>query len=79
MMKNPLWTKKSKALQGGAVANRKAVWQRAPHEDGRGRIGQGHHSRVTGSLDFDIALGIGGLPRGCVVEIFWPESSARPR
>ena len=29
----------------------------------------------TGSLGLDIALGIGGLPRGRVVEIFGPESS----
>ncbi len=31
----------------------------------------------TGSLDLDIALGIGGLPRGRVVEIFGPESSGK--
>ena len=31
----------------------------------------------TGSLALDIALGIGGLPRGRVVEIFGPESSGK--
>ncbi|MFA5577207.1 MAG: recombinase RecA [Tissierellaceae bacterium] len=31
----------------------------------------------TGSLDLDIALGIGGLPRGRVIEIFGPESSGK--
>lgn len=31
----------------------------------------------TGSLTLDIALGIGGLPRGRVVEIFGPESSGK--
>ncbi|WAC25969.1 recombinase RecA [Ancylobacter sp. SL191] len=31
----------------------------------------------TGSLGLDIALGIGGLPRGRVVEIFGPESSGK--
>ncbi|QQY80680.1 recombination protein RecA [Keratinibaculum paraultunense] len=31
----------------------------------------------TGSLDLDIALGIGGLPRGRIVEIFGPESSGK--
>ncbi len=31
----------------------------------------------TGSLSLDIALGIGGLPRGRVVEIFGPESSGK--
>src|SRR5712692_3970300 len=31
----------------------------------------------TGSLGLDIALGIGGLPRGRVVEIYGPESSGQ--
>ncbi|MEG1557125.1 MAG: recombinase RecA, partial [Oscillospiraceae bacterium] len=31
----------------------------------------------TGSLSLDIALGIGGLPRGRIVEIFGPESSGK--
>lgn len=31
----------------------------------------------TGSLSLDLALGIGGVPRGRVVEIFGPESSGK--
>jgi len=31
----------------------------------------------TGSIAFDVALGIGGLPRGRVVEIYGPESSGK--
>ena len=31
----------------------------------------------TGSLALDIALGIGGLPRGRIVEIFGPEASGK--
>ena len=31
----------------------------------------------TGSLSLDIALGIGGVPRGRVVEIYGPESSGK--
>ncbi|MGD8337177.1 MAG: DNA recombination/repair protein RecA, partial [Desulfobacterales bacterium] len=31
----------------------------------------------TGSLTLDLALGVGGLPRGRVVEIFGPESSGK--
>jgi len=32
----------------------------------------------TGSLALDLALGIGGVPRGRVIEIFGPESSGKP-
>ena len=32
----------------------------------------------TGSLMLDVALGIGGLPKGRVVEIYGPESSGKP-
>lgn len=31
----------------------------------------------TGSLDLDIALGIGGVPKGRIVEVFGPESSGK--
>ena len=31
----------------------------------------------TGSLSLDLALGIGGVPRGRIVEIFGPESSGK--
>src|SRR3990167_5777341 len=31
----------------------------------------------TGSLSLDLALGVGGVPRGRVVEVFGPESSGK--
>jgi recombination protein RecA len=44
-----------------------------------GESGTTHDIQVvsTGSLGLDIALGIGGLPRGRVVEIYGPESSGK--
>ncbi len=44
---------------------------------GDAQVGQGIESISTGSLGLDIALGIGGLPRGRVVEIYGPESSGK--
>jgi recombination protein RecA len=38
---------------------------------------EGIQAVSTGSLGLDIALGIGGLPRGRVVEIYGPESSGK--
>ncbi|MDB2415266.1 recombinase RecA, partial [Rickettsiales bacterium] len=43
----------------------------------------GEHAKVkvdaisTGSLGIDVALGIGGIPRGRIIEIFGPESSGK--
>lgn len=33
----------------------------------------------TGSLSIDLALGVGGVPRGRVVEVYGPESGGRRR
>ncbi|SEJ29232.1 recombination protein RecA [Sphingomonas sp. OV641] len=45
------------------------------------KLGQKEAMKVevvsTGSLGLDIALGVGGLPRGRIVEIFGPESSGK--
>ncbi|GBD85122.1 recombinase A [bacterium BMS3Abin02] len=45
------------------------------------RMGDGAHEKMasisTGALSLDLALGIGGVPRGRVVEIFGPESSGK--
>jgi len=45
------------------------------------RLGQNEAMHVdaipTGSLSLDLALGIGGLPRGRIVEIYGPESSGK--
>jgi len=44
---------------------------------GDAEVGQDIQAISTGSLGLDIALGIGGLPRGRVVEIYGPESSGK--
>ena len=45
------------------------------------RMGEKESMRIasipTGALPLDIALGVGGLPRGRVIEIFGPESSGK--
>jgi recombination protein RecA len=45
------------------------------------RLGTAHQLRVesipTGSLSLDIALGVGGVPRGRITEIYGPESSGK--
>ena len=40
-------------------------------------VGMNIESIPTGALSLDLALGIGGLPRGRIVEIFGPESSGK--
>jgi recombination protein RecA len=45
------------------------------------RMGEAHQMTIeaipTGSLSLDIALGVGGIPRGRITEIFGPESSGK--
>ncbi len=45
------------------------------------KLGENAHMNVevipTGSLSLDIALGVGGVPRGRIVEIYGPESSGK--
>ena len=45
------------------------------------RLGEAHSLKIdvipTGSISLDIALGVGGVPRGRIVEIYGPESSGK--
>ena len=69
-----------------AVSEKKAavetVMARIERECGKGsimRLGENSNMNVsavsTGSLSLDFALGIGGIPRGRITEIYGPESS----
>src|SRR5512134_951334 len=67
---------KSKALDIALASILKA------HGDGAVmRLGEATHLNVdvipTGSLALDIALGVGGIPRGRITEIYGPESSGK--
>src|SRR6186713_2216179 len=47
------------------------------------RLGEAQHMQTeafpTGSLSLDIALGVGGVPRGPITEFFVPSHPERPR
>jgi len=77
-----------RVVEGGVMDKQKALEAALAQIDknfGKGsimRLGQNDKSIdveaiSTGSLGLDIALGIGGLPRGRIVEIYGPESSGK--
>lgn len=68
---------KSKALAAALSQIEKQFGKGSIMRMGDGEIDADIQSVSTGSLGLDIALGIGGLPRGRVVEIYGPESSGK--
>ena len=75
---------KSVTPSGDKKAAIETVMQRIERECGKGsimRLGENAAMNVsavsTGSLSLDFALGIGGIPRGRITEIFGPESSGK--
>ena len=67
---------KAKALQAALAQIEKQFGKGAVMRMGDREV-EAIESVSTGSLGLDIALGIGGLPRGRVVEIYGPESSGK--
>ncbi len=68
---------KSKALQAALAQIEKQFGKGSIMKMGEGLAIDDIQTVSTGSLGLDIALGIGGLPRGRVVEIYGPESSGK--
>ncbi|MDQ8022897.1 MAG: recombinase RecA [Moraxellaceae bacterium] len=68
---------KAKALQAALSQIEKQFGKGSIMRMGDGKLEEEIQSVSTGSLGLDIALGIGGLPRGRVVEIYGPESSGK--
>jgi recombination protein RecA len=68
---------KAKALQAALAQIEKQFGKGSIMKMGEGQIENDIQAISTGSLGLDIALGIGGLPRGRVVEIYGPESSGK--
>jgi recombination protein RecA len=70
-------TEKAKALQAALQQIEKQFGKGSIMRLGEGEVIEDIEVVSTGSLGLDIALGVGGLPRGRVVEIYGPESSGK--
>ncbi len=68
---------KAKALQAALAQIEKQFGKGSIMRLGEGEVIADIQVVSTGSLGLDIALGVGGLPRGRVVEIYGPESSGK--
>ena len=76
-VKSPLNTEKAKALQAALAQIEKQFGKGSIMRLGEGEAIEDIQVVSTGSLGLDIALGVGGLPRGRVIEIYGPESSGK--
>src|SRR5574337_1949819 len=70
-------TEKAKALQAALAQIEKQFGKGTIMRLGEGEAIEDIQVVSTGSLGLDIALGVGGLPRGRVIEIYGPESSGK--
>jgi len=68
---------KAKALQAALSQIEKQFGKGSIMKMGDADVEKGIEVVSTGSLGLDLALGVGGLPRGRVVEIYGPESSGK--
>lgn len=70
-------TEKAKALQAALAQIEKQFGKGSIMRMGEGEVVENIQVVSTGSLGLDIALGVGGLPRGRIIEIYGPESSGK--
>ncbi len=70
-------SEKAKALQAALAQIEKQFGKGTIMRLGEGEVIEDIQVCSTGSLGLDIALGVGGLPRGRVIEIYGPESSGK--
>jgi recombination protein RecA len=75
--KSALSVEKAKALQVALAQIEKQFGKGSIMRLGEGEVVEDIQVVSTGSLGLDIALGVGGLPRGRVIEIYGPESSGK--
>jgi recombination protein RecA len=68
---------KAKALQAALAQIEKQFGKGTIMRLGAGEVIEDIQTVSTGSLTLDMALGVGGLPRGRVIEIYGPESSGK--
>ena len=74
---SPMDDQKSKALSAALAQIEKQFGKGSIMKMGEAQIANDLSVVSTGSLGLDIALGVGGLPRGRVVEVYGPESSGK--
>ena len=70
-------TEKKRALEAALTQIDRAFGKGSVMKLGSRDLGLATDAVSTGSLGLDIALGIGGLPRGRVIEVYGPESSGK--
>lgn len=75
--KNKLNIEKTKALSAALAQIEKQFGKGSVMRLGENQVVADVQVVSTGSLSLDIALGVGGLPRGRVVEVYGPESSGK--
>src|ERR687883_1641001 len=68
---------KSKAIENAVLQIEKQFGKGAIMKLGEAQQRMAVEAIPTGSIALDIALGVGGIPRGRVVEIYGPEASGK--